>query len=127
MAGRGGNGKKADTGDLTLAVLQKIHGEMAGMRRETRQELGALRGEIGELRTETNRRLDQTNQRLDQTNQRLERVEQGLVDLGKFMREIALELTKYEQFHAHHIEILEKDVQDVRERLLRVEDRLPPR
>ena len=120
MAGRGGNGKKADTGDLTLAVLQKIHGEMAGMRRETRQELGALRGEIGELRTETNRRLDQTNQRL-------ERVEQGLVDLGKFMRKIALKLTKYESFHAHHIEILEKDVQDVRERLLRVEDRLPPR
>ena len=124
MAGRGGNGKKADTGDLTLAVLQKIHGEMAGMRRETRQEFGALRREVGEELGAVRREIGALRA---ETNQRLARVEQGLVDLGKFMREIALELTKYESFHAHHIEILEKDVQDVRERLLRVEDRLPPR
>jgi hypothetical protein len=64
------------------------------------------------------------NQRLDQTNHRLERVEQGLIDLGGFMKQLALELTNYERFHAHHVELLEKDVQDLKERLLRVEDRL---
>jgi hypothetical protein len=50
-------------------------------------------------------RLDQTNQRLDQTNFRLEKVEQGLLDLGQFMRQIALEQTKYERFQIHHVDI----------------------
>lgn len=110
MAGKRSNGRKKDTADLTLEVLGKIHAEMTGMR-----------GDVRDLGT----RLDQTNQRLDQTNQRLERVEQGLLDLGTFMKQLALELTGYQRFHAHHVEILGKDVQDLRERLLRVEDRLP--
>jgi hypothetical protein len=59
---------------------------MAGLRKESQEGIGSLRGEIAELRAESNKRLDQTNQRL-------ERVEQGLLDLGQFMKSIALELT----------------------------------
>ena len=75
MAGRKKNGGRRSTADLTLEVLGKIHTEMTGMRGDVR---GVRDG------------LDQTNQRLDQTNQRLERVEQGLLDLGTFMKQLAL-------------------------------------
>ncbi len=54
---------------------------------------------------------------------RLGRVEQGLDDLGKFMRRIALDQAKYERFHAHHVERLEEDVTDPRARVQRLEQR----
>lgn len=76
-----------------------------------------------ELKESVNERLDQTNQRLEQSNQRLERVEQGLLDLGKFMRELALSMASYEKFHAHHVELLERNVQDLQVRMRAVEER----
>jgi len=57
----------------------------------TTEILKQIRDGIKELREDFNQRLDQTNARLDQTNSRLGRVEQGLNDLGKFMRQIALD------------------------------------
>lgn len=66
---------------------------------------------------------DDFNARLDQTNERLERVENGLSDLGKFMRQIALDQAKHERFHVHHVERLEDDVTDLKARVQRLEDR----
>jgi cob(I)alamin adenosyltransferase len=63
------------------------------------------------------------NTRLDQTNQRLERVEQGLLDLGQFMKQIALDQSRHERFHIHHVDVLEKDVADLKERVRRLEER----
>jgi cob(I)alamin adenosyltransferase len=63
------------------------------------------------------------NTRLDQTNQRLERVEQGLLDLGQFMKQIALDQSRHERFHTHHVDVLEKDVSDLKERVRRLEER----
>ena len=54
---------------------------------------------------------------------RLERVERGLSDLGGFMKQIALDMAKYERFHAHHVEVIEKDLDDVKARLRRREER----
>lgn len=98
--------------DITIEILKSIRDEIRG----------------------TNARLDQTNERLDQTNERLDRlevrvgrVEQGLVDLGKFMRRLARDMEKYEKFHHHHVEVIEKDVEDLKARVRSVEERLPPR
>jgi len=65
----------------------------------TTEILKQIRDGITELRGDFNHRLDQTNERLDQNNSRLGRVEQGLKDLGKFMRQIALDQAKHERFH----------------------------
>jgi len=87
--------------------------------------LKQIRDGIGSMRQDFNERLDQTNQRLDQTNQRLGRVEQGLLDLGKFMRQIALDQVKHERFHGQHVNVLEQDVQELKDRVRRLEERLP--
>jgi archaellum component FlaC len=83
--------------------------------------LREIRDSIRDLRDDFNTRLDQTNARLDQTNARLERVEHGLNDLGHFMRQIALDQAKHERFHTHHVERLEDDVKDLKERVQRLE------
>ena len=94
------------TTDLTIEILREI------------------RDGIGALRDDFNARLDQTNERLDQTNQRLGRVEHGLNDLGKFMRQIALDQAKHERFHSHHVERLEDDVANLKHRVLRLENKV---
>jgi archaellum component FlaC len=83
--------------------------------------LREIRDSIRDLRDDFNTRLDRTNARLDQTNARLERVEHGLNDLGHFMRQIALDQAKDERFHTHHVERLEDDVKDLKERVQRLE------
>jgi len=93
------------TTDLTVEILKQI------------------RDGIKELREDFNQRLDQTNERLDQNNSGLGRVEQGLNDLGKFMRQIALDQAKHERFHTHHVERLEEDVTDLKARVQRLEQR----
>ena len=65
------------------------------------------------------------NVRQDETNQRLERVEQGLLDLGRFMKQIALDQSRHERFHAEHVEVLEKDVQDLASRVRKLEEKSP--
>lgn len=61
----------------------------------TTEILKQIRDGIKELREDFNHRFDELredfNHRIDQTNSRLGRVEQGLNDLGKFMRQIALD------------------------------------
>jgi hypothetical protein len=101
--------------DLTVEVLREIRDEMRGMRGEL--------GKTNERLDQTNERLDQVNGRLDQTNSRLGRVEHGLVDLGGFMRQIALDQACHERFHVHHVEVLERDVADLKGRVNRLEGR----
>jgi archaellum component FlaC len=101
--------------DLTIEVL-----------REIRDGIRELREDFNARLDQTNQRLDETNQRLEQTNERLERVEHGLNDLGGFMRRIALDQAKHEGFHRHHVERLEGDVADLKERVHRLEERAGP-
>lgn len=91
--------------DLTIEILREI------------------RDGIRDLRDDFNLRLDQTTERLDQTNSRLERVEHGLSDLSRFMRQIALDQAKHDRFHSHHVERLEADVTDLKDRVQRLEER----
>jgi cob(I)alamin adenosyltransferase len=93
----------SDQADLTLDLLRSIRDEISGLRADTNALRVELKVEIGA------------------TNERLDRVERGLLDLGKFMRE--LDMAKYERFHTHHVEILEKDLEDVKARLRRLEER----
>ena len=103
------------TTDLTVEIL-----------REIRDGIHELRDDFNARLDQTNARLDQTNARLDQTNVRLERVEHGLNDLGKFMRQIALDQAKHQRFHSHHVERLEEDVSDLKGRVERLEVRVGP-
>ena len=59
--------------DLTIEIL-----------REIRDGIRGVDARVEQLR-------EDFNARLDQTNTRLERVEHGLDDLGRFMRQIALD------------------------------------
>lgn len=73
--------------DLTIEILREIRDGISGLRTEFIERLD-----------QTNARLDQTNARLDQANTRLGNVEQGLADLGKFMRQIALDQASMSAF-----------------------------
>jgi chromosome segregation ATPase len=108
--------------DLTVEVLREIRDEMRGMRGDLGKTNERL-DQTNERLDQTNERLDQVNGRLDQTNSRLGRVEHGLVDLGGFMRQIALDQARHERFHVHHVEVLERDVADLKGRVSRLEGR----
>ncbi len=91
--------------DLTVGILKQIRDGISLMNERqdrTNEQLG-----------QTNEQLGQTNERLGQTNERLGRVEQGLLDLGQFMRQIALAQAKHERFHTQHVDVLEKDIQEL--------------
>ncbi|MBK5938918.1 hypothetical protein [Halochromatium roseum] len=105
--------------DLTIEILREIRDGISGLRTEFIERLDQTNARLDQ----TNARLDQTNARLDQTNARLGNVEQGLADLGKFMRQIALDQAKHERFHTHHVEILEEDVKDLKTRVENLEAR----
>jgi chromosome segregation ATPase len=110
------------TTDITVQILREIRDGI----HELRNDFNARLDQTNARLDQTNARLDQTNARLDQSNARLERVEHGLEDLGKFMRQIALDQAKHERFHTHHVEILEVDVNDLKGRVARLEERLGP-
>jgi cob(I)alamin adenosyltransferase len=63
------------------------------------------------------------SERIDGTNGRLDRVEQGLLDLGKFMRQIARDQARHERFHHKHVDLLEKDVDNLKARVSKLEKR----
>ena len=102
--------------DVTVEILKEIRDGITSMH-------GDFTGRIDKLREDFNERLDATNERLDGNNQCLERVEQGLLDLGHFMRQIALDQARHERFRAHHVDLLEKDVLDLKGRVTRLEKR----
>ena len=105
--------------DLTIQILREIRDGI----RELRDDFNARLDQTNARLDQTNARLDQTNEQLGHTNSRLERVEHGLNDLGRFMRQIALDQAKHERFHSHHVERLEADVTDLKGRVQRLEER----
>ena len=50
-------------------------------------------------------------------------MEQGLLDLGKFMRQIARDQARHERFHHKHVDLLEKDVDHLKVRVSKLEKR----
>jgi cob(I)alamin adenosyltransferase len=102
--------------DVTVEILKQIRDGITSMH-------GDFSERLDHLRSDFNERLDSTNGRLEGTNQRLDRVEQGLLDLGQFMRQIALDQTRHERFHTHHVDILEKDVSELKDRVAKLERR----
>ncbi len=92
----------------------------------TVQILREIRDGIHEMRNDFNARLDETNNRLDQRDAHLDRIEHGLDNLGQVMRQFALGQAKHERFHTHHVEILEVDVNDLKGRVARLEERVGP-
>jgi len=99
--------------DLTVEILKQIRDGITSLKVDVNERLDGLSG-----------RIDETNQRLDQTNVRLERVEQGLVDIGLFMKQIALDQARHERFHAQHVDVLERDVADLKQRVGILEDKV---
>ena len=76
--------------------------------------------------TSTNQRLQKLDQGVEHlrgdVNHRLERVEQGLLDLGQFMKQIALDQARHERFHLQHVDVVEKDVADLKDRVRKLEE-----
>ena len=102
--------------DLTVEILKQI--------RDGVEHLGSSLGaRIDHLGDQLDHLDTSLGERLDGTNQRLERVEQGLLDLGKFMRQIARDQTRHERFHYKHVDLLEKDVDDLKARVTTLEKR----
>src|SRR5574341_136687 len=101
--------------DVTVEILKQIRDGITAVNRDLGARVDRTNQEIGQLR-------EDTNTRAERVEQRLERVEQGLLDLGRFMKDLALSMASYERFHAHHVEVLEKDLDDVKARLRRIEE-----
>jgi hypothetical protein len=71
--------KKTKHRALTIEILTRIRDEIAG------------------LRADTNQRLDRTGERLADLEARIGRIEQGLVDLGRFVRQQAHDTARSER------------------------------
>jgi cob(I)alamin adenosyltransferase len=99
-----------DVNELTVEILKQIRDGVVG---------------VGERVDRVGERVDHLesslSERLDGTNVRLDRVEQGLLDLGTFMRQIARDQARHERFHHKHVDLLEKDVDDLKTRVSKLE------
>ena len=97
------------TSDLTVEILREIRDEA----RQTNRRLAAVESRLGSM-----------DERLESMDQRLGRTEQGLSDLGKFMRQIALDQARHERFHIHQVDLLERDVEDLKGRVRKIEEKV---
>lgn len=104
------------TSDLTVEILREIRDEA----RQTNRRLAAVESRLGSM----DQRLESMDDRLESMDQRLGRTEQGLSDLGQFMRQIALDQARHERFHTHHVDVLERDVEDLKGRLRKIEEKV---
>lgn len=104
------------TSDLTVAILREIRDEA----RQTNRRLAAVESRLGSM----DQRLESMDDRLESMDQRLGRTGQGLSDLGNFMRQIALDQARHERFHTHHVDVLERDVEDLKGRVRKIEDKV---
>ena len=98
--------------DVTVEILKEIRDGVA--------HLGST---LGDRIDGLGDRIDGLGERLDGTNERLDRVEHGLLDLGKFMRQIARDQARYERFHHKHVDVIERDVDDLKVRVAKLEKR----
>ena len=111
------------TSDLTVEILREIRDEA----RQTNRRLAAVESRLGAMdeRLESmDQRLESMDDRLETMDQRLGRTEQGLSDLGQFMRQIALDQARHERFHTHHVDVLERDVEDLKGRMRKIEEKV---
>lgn len=98
---------------LMLEQLKGLRSDVQGVRAETIAVRTELKAEIGSLRDEvhiTNERLDITNKRLDVVETTLRDLAAQLLILGRFVRNVS---DKYD-----------RDLEDVKARLRKVEDKL---
>lgn len=105
-----------DVNELTVEILEQI-----------RDGVTVVGQRVDRLETSLGERIDHLEtslgERIDGTNGRLDRVEQGLLDLGKFMRQIARDQARHERFHHKHVDLLEKDVGARKARVSKLEKR----
>jgi polyhydroxyalkanoate synthesis regulator phasin len=102
--------------DLTVEILKQIRDGVDNLGSSLGERIDRLGERVDHLETSLGERIDGTNQRLD-------RVEQGMLDLGKFMRQIARDQSRHERFHHKHVDVLEKDVDDLKARVSKLEKR----
>ena len=111
------------TSDLTVEILREIRDEA----RQTNRRLAAVESRLGSMDERLgcmDDRLESMDQRLESMDQRLGRTEQGLSDLGQFMRQIALDQARHERFHTRHVDVLERDVEDLKGRVRKIEEKV---
>jgi len=111
------------TSDLTVEILCEIRDEA----RQTNRRLAAVESRLGSMDERLgsmDERLGSMDERLESMDHRLGRTEQGLSDLGQFMRQIALDQARHKRFHAHHVDVLERDVEDLKGRVRKIEDKV---
>jgi len=103
-----------DVNDLTVEILKQIRDGVVGVGERVDRLESSMSERIDHLESSLGERIDGTNGRLD-------RVEQGLLDLGKFMRQIARDQARHERFHHKHVDLLEKDVDNLKARVSKLE------
>ena len=100
--------------ELTVEILKQIRDGVVGVGERVDRLESSMSERIDHLESSLGERIDGTNGRLD-------RVEQGLLDLGKFMRQIARDQARHERFHHKHVDLLEKDVDNLKARVSKLE------
>jgi hypothetical protein len=82
--------------------------------------LRELREGLQKFRQESNERVDQSGERLEQVIGSLARIENDLNELRKFMRQIALNQAKHEEFHSTNVDSVDKELRDLKEQIRRL-------
>ena len=98
--------------ELTVEILKQIRDGVAP--RGPGERVDRVGERVDHLESSLSERLDGTNVRLD-------RVEQGCSISAQFMRQIARDQTRHERFHHKHVDLLEKDVDDLKARVSKLE------
>lgn len=86
--------------------------------------LRELREGLQKFRQDATERTDHNSERLEQAIGSLGRIENDLNELRKYMRQIALNQAKHEEFQSTNVENLDKELRDIKEQLRRLK---PPR
>ncbi|MBK1717536.1 hypothetical protein [Thiocystis violacea] len=82
--------------------------------------LRELREGLQKFRQDSTERMDGSNERLEQAIGSLARIENDLNELRKYMRQIALNQAKHEEFQSTNVENLDKELRDIKEQLRRL-------
>ncbi|HZR83008.1 MAG TPA: hypothetical protein VFD92_18070 [Candidatus Binatia bacterium] len=69
-------------------------------------------------------RLESLHHRLLAIHDRLARAEEPAVELARALRRIGVDQARHERFHTRHVDVLERDLDELKDRVRRLEEKL---
>lgn len=108
-------------------ILRAIWNEMKALGQSLGGRIDALRTEVSSRIDQTNARLDQANARLEKTNERLGGAEQRLGAIEVLLQDLGAQQVLLGRYVKSVVDRHETSLDDIRERLARLEGAGAPR